>query len=103
MAGDPIDTFTIIYELNQKVAEFRRMLACPFNSASSEIWDGKHFYGFQSNVLDRIHWRERSCGISICVEAEQWEHIREVFAEAFGRPEYARVWLRLQVERGGGR
>ncbi len=94
---------SIIYPLSgyEMVAEFRRMLACPLQTASGETWNGRYFHAFHSDYADRVYLRGKDHGVTFYVESEQWQHIRVVFDEAFASPEYARVWIRLNAERGG--
>lgn len=93
----------ILYPLGsyEMVAEFKRMLSYPFKVYPGEDWDGQYFYAFLEREGARIYWRERSHGITICVTAGQWGHLKEAFAKAFALPEYSRVWIRLTAERGG--
>jgi len=95
---------SIMYPLEpyDVVAEFRAMLAHPLPPKPGNDWNGKHFYAFRAqHDSSLIYWRGRPHAITISVTNEQWEDIRAVFDEAFSRPEYARVWIRLCAARGG--
>lgn len=100
----PLGVTSIMYPLEPyaKIAEFRRALAHPLVMESDNDWEGQYFFVFTAGHADRVYWRGRGHGITICVTSNQWEQIRALFDAAFQHPEYARAWTRLAAQHGRG-
>jgi hypothetical protein len=98
----PLGVINIMYPLESypRIAEFRRVLSEPLDTEIANGLQGKYFFVYTARHTDRIYWRGRGHGITICITADQWSQIRTLFDTAFQHPEYARAWTRLAAQHG---
>jgi len=84
-----------------EIREFAGMLD---RVSASEVWNGEHFHAstFQSAADPplRFQFQRHRDGISVGLSAEEWESLKEAFAQAAGSPKLQKAYEELSLVYG---
>ena len=93
----------VLYPLSPypQIREFSAMLA---HLASRGTWDGKQFFGYTDQVRPdkpmRFHFRRPKDGVVVVLSTEDWQCLKDLFAQALALPELQPVIEELSLVYG---